>query len=80
MPGADLVKTFDELLGLTALDEHGNLIGVITQEWLDSTFATVGDVVAESVKAGVECGSFALQLVPNAFEVSTDLTRTSCRR
>ena len=45
-------------------------MGVVSKEWLDTTFATVGEVIAESVKAGVECGSFGLQLMPNAFEVS----------
>ena len=43
--------------------------GKIDRRWLDQTFAKVGEVVAESVKAGAECGSFGLQLVPNAFEV-----------
>lgn len=45
--------------------------GEVTKEWLDKTFAKVGDVVAETVKAGAECGSFGLQFMPNAFEVST---------
>lgn len=44
--------------------------GKVDRSWLDATFAKVGEVVAESVKAGAECGSFGLQLVPNAFEVS----------
>jgi tubulin--tyrosine ligase len=43
--------------------------GKIDRKWLDETFIKVGEVVAESVKAGAECGSFGLQLVPNAFEV-----------
>jgi hypothetical protein len=30
----------------------------------------VGKVVAETVTAAVNCGSFGLQLLPNAFEVS----------
>lgn len=69
VPPAELVKTLWELLGLTALNERGEHVGTVDQAWLDQTFKTVGEVVAESVKAGVECGSFALQLVPNAFEV-----------
>lgn len=44
--------------------------GNVGKEWLDGTFKKVGEVVSESVKAGVECGSFGLQLMPNAFEVS----------
>jgi hypothetical protein len=45
-------------------------LGTITEEWLESTFETVGKVVAETVTAAVNCGSFGLQLLPNAFEVS----------
>lgn len=41
---------------------------------MDKTFAKVGDVVAETVKAGAECGSFGLQFMPNAFEVSNTKT------
>jgi hypothetical protein len=53
--------------------------GKVDRLWLDATFAKVGEVVAESVKAGAECGSFGLQLVPNAFEVSlTTLVPTLC--
>lgn len=44
--------------------------GVVSKDWLEATFEKVGEVIAESVKAGVECGSFGLQLMPNAFEVS----------
>jgi hypothetical protein len=43
--------------------------GRISQAWLDKVFERVGMVLDESVKAGVECGSFGLQLMPNAFEV-----------
>ncbi|ODO11319.1 hypothetical protein I350_00095 [Cryptococcus amylolentus CBS 6273] len=78
-PPADLVKLFWELEGLTALssstspspsgsyayDSHGS----VTKEWLESTFAKVGEVVSETVKAGAECGSFGLQFMPNAFEI-----------
>ena len=46
-----------------------NSEGKITREWLDQTFARAGEVIGESVKAGAECGSFGLQLLPNAFEV-----------
>jgi len=67
------VKLFWELEGLDALSDtpegEYNSRGKIDRTWLDQTFAKVGEVVAESVKAGAECGSFGLQLVPNAFEV-----------
>jgi hypothetical protein len=43
--------------------------GKISKAWLDKVFERVGVVLDESVKAGVECGSFGLQLMPNAFEV-----------
>lgn len=43
--------------------------GKVNRAWLDSTFAHVGDVCAEAVRAGAECGSFGLQLMPNAFEI-----------
>ncbi|TXT10849.1 hypothetical protein VHUM_02354 [Vanrija humicola] len=68
----DLVRLFWDLEGLTALSssESGySPKGAVTREWLDATFAKVGEVVAEAVKAGVECGSFGLQLMPNAFEI-----------
>jgi tubulin--tyrosine ligase len=67
------VKTFWELEGLSAMQstkEGTASTGVVRKEWLDLTFEKVGEVIAESVKAGVECGSFGLQLMPNAFEVS----------
>ncbi|WVF68366.1 hypothetical protein IAT40_003131 [Kwoniella sp. CBS 6097] len=72
-PPAELVKLFWELEGLTALSpgpkgEYENR-GTVDREWLDQTFAKCGEVVAEAVKAGAECGSFGLQLMPNAFEI-----------
>ena len=67
------MKLFWGLEGLDALADtsDGEYIsrGKIDRTWLDQTLAKVGEVVAESVKAGAECGSFGLQLVPNAFEV-----------
>jgi hypothetical protein len=77
-PPEELVKLFWELEGLNALShstaDSANVEytsqGVVSKEWLDKTFKKVGEVVAESIKAGVECGSFGLQLMPNAFEVS----------
>ncbi|WVQ77555.1 hypothetical protein IAR50_007243 [Cryptococcus sp. DSM 104548] len=73
-PPADLVKLFWELQGLTALScstTSGSYDprGSVTKEWLESTFAKVGEVVSETVKAGAECGSFGLQFMPNAFEI-----------
>ncbi|KIR36635.1 cytoplasmic protein [Cryptococcus deuterogattii MMRL2647] len=78
-PPEELVKLFWELEGLSALNcssspsSDGNYSylhqGEVTKEWLDKTFAKVGDVVAETVKAGAECGSFGLQFMPNAFEI-----------
>ncbi|GFZ49792.1 hypothetical protein JCM24511_07195 [Saitozyma sp. JCM 24511] len=75
MPSEELVKLFWELEGLDALHlsagtgQHYESRGQVGKEWLEGTFERVGEVVAESVKAGVECGSFGLQLVPNAFEM-----------
>jgi tubulin--tyrosine ligase len=71
-PSAELVKTLWELDGLTALRrEKGEFVenGTIDRAWLEGVFDQVGVVIAESLRAGVECGSFGLQLVPNAFEV-----------
>ena len=74
MHSQELVKLFWELEGLEAyhLADTNMLDGVgnVDKAWLDQTFAKIGDVIAESVKAGAECGSFGLQLVPNAFEVN----------
>ena len=64
-----LVKLFWELEGQEALAVNGLPMGDVTKEWLEQTFANVGEVVSEAIKAGVECGSFGLQLMPNAFEV-----------
>lgn len=77
-PPEELVKLFWELEGLNALShsagDSGKVEytsrGAVSKTWLDKTFAKVGEVVAESIRAGVECGSFGLQLMPNAFEVS----------
>ncbi|KAL1408615.1 putative tubulin--tyrosine ligase pby1 [Vanrija albida] len=72
VPQEDLVRLFWDLEGLTALsssDGGYSPKGTVSREWLDATFAKVGEVVAEAVKAGVECGSFGLQLMPNAFEI-----------
>lgn len=78
-PPEELVKLFWELEGLDTMShshsEDGSAAyasaGVVSKAWLDRTFEKVGEVVAESIKAGVECGSFGLQLMPNAFEVSS---------
>lgn len=71
-PPEELVKLFWELDGLDALADTRDgyeTRGRVDQSWLDQTFAKVGEVVGESLKAGAECGSFGLQLMPNAFEV-----------
>ncbi|EIW71443.1 hypothetical protein TREMEDRAFT_42822 [Tremella mesenterica DSM 1558] len=70
-PPEELVKLFWELEGLDALsyDSKYRSRGRITQSWLEDTFCQVGEVIGESVKAGAECGSFGLQLIPNAFEI-----------
>ena len=72
-PPEELIKLFWELEGLTALAPKASYEyesrGAVTPQWTRRTFERVGDVIAESVKAGVECGSFGLQLIPNAFEV-----------
>ena len=73
-PPEELIKLFWELEGLNALsasDSGYTSNGVVDRQWLDQTFDKAGKVIAESVKAGVECGSFGLQLMPNAFEVSS---------
>lgn len=72
-PPEELIKLFWELEGLNPLhSQKGGYAtkGAINKTWLEDTFARVGQVVAESVKAGAECGSFGLQFMPNAFEVS----------
>lgn len=72
-PPEELIKLFWELEGLNAFQctSTGGTedMGKVDKEWLEQTFAKVGEVVADSVRAGAECGSFGLQLVPNAFEV-----------
>ncbi|WVQ95917.1 hypothetical protein IAU59_003016 [Kwoniella sp. CBS 9459] len=72
-PPAELVKLFWELEGLSAFSSGSKgeyePKGTVTREWLDGTFAKCGEVVAEAVKAGAECGSFGLQFMPNAFEI-----------
>ncbi|WWD20428.1 hypothetical protein CI109_104904 [Kwoniella shandongensis] len=72
-PPEELVKLFWELEGLSGLAESSSgkyeERGVVTKQWLEEVFGKVGDVVAESIKAGAECGSFGLQLMPNAFEI-----------
>ena len=72
-PPPELVKLFWDLEGLTAMrraspDAYEGM-GMVDRSWLENTFQTTGQVIAESVKAAVECGSFGLQLIPNAFEV-----------
>ncbi len=64
------MKLFWELEGLDALSTTGSSLGKVEGPWLESIFERVGEVISEAVKAGVECGSFGLQLMPNAFEVS----------
>ncbi|CAK9779465.1 hypothetical protein CC85DRAFT_309441 [Cutaneotrichosporon oleaginosum] len=68
----DLVRLFWDLEAATALTRTKGgyaAAGVVDHAWLEATFAKVGDVVAETVKAGAECGSFNLQLMENAFEI-----------
>lgn len=69
-PPDHLVSLFWDLAGQTALAQDDPVAqGTITSEWLEQTFDQVGKVVAETVTAAVQCGSFGLQLLPNAFEV-----------
>ncbi|KAK8849796.1 hypothetical protein IAR55_005132 [Kwoniella newhampshirensis] len=72
-PPEELVKLFWELEGLSALAASPSgeyeQRGVVTKQWLEDVFWKVGQVVAESIRAGAECGSFGLQLMPNAFEI-----------
>jgi hypothetical protein len=80
-PPEELIKLFWELEGLNPLhSQKGGYAAesAITKKWLEDTFAKVGQVVAESVKAGAECGSFGLQFMPNAFEVGSNLQHRSC--
>lgn len=67
------MKLFWELEGrsiLSSAKETSGPVNKIDKSWLQTVFDGVGDVVAETVKAAAECGSFGLQLMPNAFEVS----------
>ncbi|KAJ9094402.1 hypothetical protein QFC21_005941 [Naganishia friedmannii] len=71
-PPEHLVKLFWELEGqsiLSSAKETSGPVGKIDNPWLQTVFNGVGDVVAETVKAAAECGSFGLQLMPNAFEI-----------
>jgi tubulin--tyrosine ligase len=71
-PPEHLVKLFWELQGQTILSsskEGSKTHQKIDNAWLDSVFDSTGEVIAETVKAAAECGSFGLQLMPNAFEV-----------
>lgn len=75
-PPEHLVKLFWELEGQSILSsgkETPGSVGKIDKPWLQTVFNGVGDVVAETVKAAAECGSFGLQLMPNAFEVGDRL-------
>lgn len=80
VPEDDLVRLFWDLEGEDALAyQRGGYAprGKITSAWLDGVFARAGDVCAEAVRAGAECGSFGLQLMPNAFEIfGVDLVLT----
>lgn len=68
-----LVRLFWDLEGMTPLaatsDGKWSPRPKVTREWLEATFAKCGEVIAECVRAGAECGSFGLQLMPNAFEI-----------
>ena len=80
-----LVKLFWELEGMDALvlpsdataSERVEGQGKVSRQWLDAVFDKVGKVLDEAVRAGVECGSFGLQLMPNAFEVSVQYCSAS---
>lgn len=72
-PPEHLVKLFWELEGQTILSsDESDQPKKIDRQWLDLVFEGAGNVIAETVKAAAECGSFGLQLMPNAFEVCTD--------
>lgn len=66
----DYVKLFWELEGKTILRDDGAEASVVTRAWLEEAFERVGKVVAETIQGAVECGSFGLQLLENAFEAS----------
>lgn len=72
VPEEDLVRLFWDLEGEEALTySKGDYVprGRVSREWLDGLFTQVGKVCSEAVRAGAECGSFGLQLMPNAFEI-----------
>jgi hypothetical protein len=69
-PPEHLVKLFRELEGQTILSSDNSREPTkIDKQWLETVFEGAGNVIAETVKAAAECGSFGLQLMPNAFEV-----------
>ncbi|KAI5451833.1 putative tubulin--tyrosine ligase pby1, variant 2 [Naganishia albida] len=69
-PPEHLVKLFWELEGQTVLSSDSSKEPMrIDKQWLETVFKGTGDVIAETVKAAAECGSFGLQLMPNAFEI-----------
>lgn len=66
------MKLFWELEGqsiISSTHDGSETPARIDRQWLDSVFEGAGNVIAETVKAAAECGSFGLQLMPNAFEV-----------
>lgn len=72
-PPEHLVKLFWELEGQTMLSsDKSDQPRKIDRQWLETVYEGAGDVIAETVKAAAECGSFGLQLMPNAFEVRFD--------
>lgn len=72
-PPEHLVKLFWELEGQTILSSDNSREPMkIDKRWLETVFEGAGNVIAETVKAAAECGSFGLQLMPNAFEVGLD--------
>lgn len=73
----DYVKLFWELEGKTILKEGGIEAETVTEEWLEDAFEQVGKVIAETIQATVECGSFGLQLLENAFEASLSMATYS---
>lgn len=78
-PPEHLVKLFWELEGQNILtSEDSATRHIIDRPWLDTVFARSGEVIAETVKAAAECGSFGLQLMPNAFEVCSCKAYRKC--
>ncbi|GHJ86777.1 hypothetical protein NliqN6_3179 [Naganishia liquefaciens] len=69
-PPEHLVKLFWELEGQNILSSDDSKVHqLIDRPWLDTIFGRSGEVIAETVKAAAECGSFGLQLMPNSFEI-----------